>query len=114
MSYPRSTPTHPFFQHQGHAPFLVSLGFVCVVCVNFTVRIVKSIRSDIQLYQSLTLPTVELCLCVCVVKKLCAPLNIKSMTKRESTYIDVQHRHLSYKKTTTNGPMCVHLFRPLK
>jgi len=49
--------------------------------------------SDIQLYQSLTLPTVELCLCVW--SKSCVPPQYQ---EHESTYIDVQHRHLSYKK----------------
>lgn len=93
--------THPFFQCRGHAPFLVlSLGFLCIICINFTVQIVKSMHSHTTV--SIAYSSNSWAVFVCVWSKRCVPPSIKSMTKHESTYIDVKYRHLSYKKKKKN------------
>jgi len=63
--------------------------FLCIICINFTVQIVKSICAQTYncinrlLFQQLS------CVCVCGQKAVC-PLNIKSMSLLTSMYsIDI-------------------------
>ncbi len=111
-------PREPTHSSSVEDVFLCLSLFLCIMCTRYSWDCKVYTVKDIRLYQSLTLPTVELFACVrvnvCVVKKLCAPLNRKRAWWNVSLLtlmysIDIY----LYGKTTTNGPMCVHLFRSL-